>query len=98
MSDKMRLILTDELKEFMVLGKSIYDEDGRLLLSAGYRLKSDFIPKLLKRGYSYIYIFEEGTEEVIPEDIISTEITIQAKSRLNKKTSEVQSYLKLMVR
>lgn len=91
----MRLILTDELKEFMVLGKSIYDEDGRLLLSAGYRLKSDFIPKLLKRGYSYIYIFEEGTEEVIPEDIISTEITIQAKSRLNKKTSEVQSYLKL---
>ncbi len=38
---------------------------------------------------------EKGTEEVIPEDIISSEITLQAKSRLNKKANEVQSYLRL---
>ncbi len=53
----MRLILTEEIQENMVLGKSIYEEGGKLLLSAGYRLKSDFIPKLLRRGYNYIIYY-----------------------------------------
>ena len=73
----MRLILIKETKEGMVLGKSIYDEKSRLLLGAGYRLKSTIIRKLVAQGYNYIYVMEKVTETVIPEDIISDEFNLQ---------------------
>ena len=70
-----------------VLGKSIYQANGKLLLGAGYRISEKIINKLTERGVSHVYIMEEGTEDVIPEDIISEEIRMQAKAQLADKIS-----------
>ena len=78
----------------MVLGKSIFLTSGRLLLGAGYRINNMIISKLMSRGYSHVYIMEEGTENILPEDVISDEIRMQAKSGLAEKVSEISTSLK----
>ena len=66
----------------MVLGKSIYELDNRLILSAGNKISPVILKYFTERGYNYIYIEEEGTEEVIPEDIISYTVLLKASSSL----------------
>ncbi len=86
----MRLSSVKDIKEGMVVGKSLYYEDGKLLLGAGFRISSEIIARLFDRGYTHVYIMEEGTEDIIPEDVISDEIRQQAKSKLFDKVSELE--------
>ena len=86
----MRQCSIDQLTEEMVLGKSIYAKDGTLLLGAGFRLKDAYIRRLSLSGYSFIYIMEEGTEDVIPEDIISDQIRMQTSSEVSKTLEDVK--------
>jgi len=75
----------------MVLGKSIYQTNGKLLLGAGYRITPVVRGKLFDRGYSHVYIMEEGTDEVVPEDVISDEIRSQARLELAGKISKIKT-------
>ncbi|MHB9031006.1 MAG: hypothetical protein ACYC9O_19725, partial [Candidatus Latescibacterota bacterium] len=87
----MILSSIQELNENVILGKSIYHANGKLLLGAGYRITDAMRAKLLERGYSHVYIMEEGTEEVVPEDVISEEVRLQAKAKFADKISEIKS-------
>ena len=90
----MRLCPLPELEHNMVLGKSIYLPNGKLLLGAGYHITSDLKMRLQERGYTHVYIMEEGTEDVVPEDIISEEVAFQAKSKLADKVSQIKNQAK----
>lgn len=85
----MRLCPVNEC-ESEVLGKSIYHSNGKLLLGAGYRISGQIRAKLMGRGFSHVYIMEEGTEEVIPQDVITDEVRLQAKAQFADKISEVR--------
>jgi len=74
----------------MVLGKSIYAKDGTLLLGAGYRLKGPYIRRLRTLGYAFVYIMEEGTEEVMPEDVISDQVRMQTSADVLKTIKDVK--------
>jgi HD-GYP domain-containing protein (c-di-GMP phosphodiesterase class II) len=87
----MRFSSINEVDEGEVLGRSIYQPNGKLLLGAGFRINQGMRAKLLERGYTHIYIMEEGTEDVIPEDVISEEIRLQAREKLNDKITEIKS-------
>ncbi|MCE5251235.1 HD domain-containing protein [bacterium] len=87
----MRLYPLKDITEGMVLGKSIYNMNGTLLLGAGFRINLDIISKLNARGYTHVYIMEEGTEEIIPEDVISEEHRLQAKMKLADKVEVVKN-------
>ena len=70
---RMRLCPFKELQPGMLLGKSLFDENGQLLLRAGYKLDREILHALGATGRTTLYILEEGTEEIIPEDLISDE-------------------------
>ncbi len=89
----MRMCPTKELSEGMILGRSIYQANGRLLLSAGYRINQDVKTRLLDRNYPFVYIMESGTEDVIPEDVISDEIRLQSLAMLEDKAEKVKKSL-----
>lgn len=89
----MRMCPTRELTEGMVLGKSIYQPNGKLLLGAGFRINYDVRSKLVDRGISSVYIMEEGTEDVVPEDVISDEIRLQSATVLNEQATRIQKQL-----
>ncbi|MCE5248875.1 HD domain-containing protein [bacterium] len=90
----MRLLSAQNIQQDMILGKSIYTVHNKLLLGAGFRISPDIKTKLLERGYSQVYIMENGTEDVIPEDIISEEIRIQAQSVIADKADKIQRYFR----
>lgn len=90
----MRVIAVKDLQDGMVLGRSIYSINNKLLLGAGFRLTPDFKNRLVERGHTHVYILEEGTEDVIPEDIISEQVRLQAKSALDDKAETIQSYFR----
>lgn len=86
----MRICPTNDLPPDAVLGRSIYLPNGKLLLGAGYRISNPVRNQLLVKGYTHIYIQEEGTEQVIPEDVISDELRHEATLALKSKVDLVE--------
>jgi HD-GYP domain-containing protein (c-di-GMP phosphodiesterase class II) len=66
----MRLLAVDQVTPGMRLGKSLFDMDGRLLLSAGTTLSWASVNRLTLRGYSSVYI-ADSLNDVELADIIS---------------------------
>src|SRR3989339_698894 len=89
----MRVSSVLDLIQGDVLGKSLYLPNNQLLLGAGYRISEPIKRKLIDKGYSHVYILEEGTEDVLPEDVISEEIQIEAKNRLENKVDQIKDAL-----
>jgi len=90
----MRLCAVKDLEDGMILGKSLYEANGKLLLGAGFRITDYMISKLASRKYTHVYIMEDGTDDIVPEDVISDEIKLQAKIELAGKISEVKRQAK----
>ena len=89
----MRVSSVQDLNIGDVLGRSLYLPNNQLLLGAGFRINDPIKNKLIDKGYSHVYILEEGTEEILPEDVISEEIRIEAKNRLVNKVDQIKDAL-----
>jgi HD-GYP domain-containing protein (c-di-GMP phosphodiesterase class II) len=63
----------NDLQEGMVLGESIILPTGKLLLAAGYQVTRQYKERLTSLGYNSLLIHEAGTEEVIPETLVSSQ-------------------------
>ena len=85
----MRLCAVPEA-EGLIVGKSLYHANGKLLLGAGYRITSSMQARLKERNISHVYVMEDGTDDVIPEDVISDEIRMQSRTVLAGKVSELK--------
>lgn len=80
----------DDVTDDMILGESIFLPNGELLLAAGYRLTQRFRMRLKQLGFRFVYIQVPGTEDVIPENVISDHVQRELSASLNKNTSELQ--------
>ena len=86
----MRLCAVKDLEDGIILGKSLYEANGKLLLGAGFRVTDYMISKLTSRKYTHVYIMEDGTDDIVPEDVITDEIKSQAKLELASKVTELK--------
>ncbi len=89
----MRILSIDKVKEGDLLGKSLFQDGSRLLLAAGYTLTADMISLLKKRGTRYIYIMDEASEGITPEDVISDTVRQIADAKLADTFKNVQKNL-----
>ncbi|MCE5249051.1 HD-GYP domain-containing protein [bacterium] len=64
-------ISAQSLKSGMKLGKSIYSEEGRLLLGRGVIINEFFIKNLSVRGISSVFIHDDSTDDVNPQESIT---------------------------
>lgn len=83
----------DDITEDMVLGESIYDRAGKLLVAAGYHVKSAHLEKIRNAGLSEVLVQIEGTDAVNPESFISQHITRQIKSALSQNAEELANHV-----
>ncbi|WP_159882924.1 HD-GYP domain-containing protein [Paenibacillus puerhi] len=74
----MRLLSTSSCQAGMRLGKSIFSEDGIVLLNVGVELTDALIRRLLHFGIDYVYIADPATDDVQVEDLISEETRAHA--------------------
>jgi hypothetical protein len=62
-----------------VLGKAIFDIDGRKLLNAGVSLRPAIVQKLYEKGVSSVYIDDDISEGIETESLLCEETRTQAK-------------------
>ncbi len=74
----------DELRPGMVLAKSIVRETGELLLASGYVINDRILDKMKTIGLSSCWIFEDGTDYVVPEEILTEQLSLQILKNLRE--------------
>lgn len=70
----MRYIPTFCLREGMVLAKSLYGDDGVLLLQKGQPLMQSYISRIVNCGFQGVYILDKLSEEIEIESVIDDEL------------------------
>jgi HD-GYP domain-containing protein (c-di-GMP phosphodiesterase class II) len=84
----------DEVVEGMVVAESIFDNNGRLMIAAGFQIKQTIIDMLKRLGYRKIAIQVEGAEGVIPEIVISQQVRREMTSMLDRSSKNITNLLK----
>lgn len=73
----------NELREGMVLARTIYGDDGRVLLRGGTTLRATYIARLQSMGIPAVYVLDPG-ENYVDGDVVSeavrTHAVLQVKS------------------
>ena len=78
----MRFIPTFCLREGLILGKSIYNNLGGLLLKAGSEIKGPYIEKVIELGFQGLYIDDDISKDIEVENVISDELRLETISKL----------------
>ncbi|MCY6372087.1 HD-GYP domain-containing protein [Clostridium ganghwense] len=87
----MRLVPIECVKDGCYLGKTIFDNNGRVLLRDGVKLNNNIIKKIKSIGIFSIYINDEYSNVEI-EDIIKPEIRQKSIKVLKESFSSLEKY------
>ena len=90
----MRQCSVSNLKTGMMLGQHLHAYYGgkrTLLLGRGAKITGPVIDKLTSIGYPFVYIEEEGTEEVFPDDVLSEETRDRALLAISQYYEEIKN-------
>jgi putative nucleotidyltransferase with HDIG domain len=80
----MRIIDIDHIKPNMRIGKTIYSENGDILLSKNTLLKESYINRLKDKNIPAIYIDDEISKGVEPKSIVSVETKLRAINTIRR--------------
>ncbi len=86
----MHAVSVRDLKESMIVGKTLVDDTGRVLLNKGNSLTNSYIKALNAKGYSRILILDEDMSNIDPEDGLTPELRGQALTTLSGSFEEIQ--------
>ena len=88
----MRIASIDNIKEGDILGKSIYSNNGGLLLSKGTKFSNYLINKLKLNNNIFVYIDYELSKDIEPQNAIDEEekamIVTEFKSIMDKSLTD----------
>jgi hypothetical protein len=71
-------VATLNLKEGMILGKSLTGLDGGLLLRQGQIIHNSYIRKIKELGFNGVFISDEISTGVYIDDVVSDDVRIKA--------------------
>ena len=78
----MRQCGAQQLKPGMVLARPIYDQHYRKLLAEGTVLSDMTIRRVADMGFRYVYVQEDGTENIHVEELIGIQCRRKASEAL----------------
>lgn len=80
----MRYINIDHAKPGMTVGKSIYNEEGSVLVNYRVTLTESLIARMKKKGLMGLYIEDSLSGDIEVEDLITDEVGIKAAQALRE--------------
>lgn len=80
----MRYITIENAESGMMVGKSIYNEQGSVLVNYRVKLTDKLIKRMKETGLPGLYIDDNLSEDITVEDLISDEIGVKATQALCK--------------
>jgi len=91
----MRYISLKQARPGMKLARSVYTDDGKILLAFGMSLTERLILGLAKSGVDSIYIEDARTSDIIIRDIIRPETRQNAVEAIHKTVKQIQNTNKI---
>lgn len=85
----MRIVRLENIQPGDILGKSIFNDRGELVLASGFRLNEKLITKLRSSSFHYVYVMDLESSELLPEKIISEIIKSGAQKTVSNVYKEV---------
>jgi HD-GYP domain-containing protein (c-di-GMP phosphodiesterase class II) len=82
----MRKVPIDSIKPGMKIAKSIFDSDGRILLTSGMELKFKYLEKFRANGINELYIEDEISLGIEVSDVVLESTRLEAKLLVKKLT------------
>lgn len=98
----MRYVPIEYVKESMILGKTLYGNNGEVLLTRGTPILLSYIKILIHLGYSGLCIKDELSEGITMPEIISEELkmrtinSVKSLMQPNCKKKQIQASLKMI--
>ena len=89
----MHIVNVNKLDPGSILGKSLYTEKGDLLLAAGYKINAEMINLIHKKGFNFVFVMDELSEGIVPEDVISDSVKQIVNHQLAETFKDVQNNL-----
>ncbi len=86
----MRFIPTFCLKEGMLLGKSIYNKNGSLLLREGMPIKENYISKVIELEIQGVYVEDELSKGIEVCNVINDELRFKTVDKIKDIFSDIQ--------
>lgn len=80
----MQILSIDKVKPGDVLGKSLFNHRGDLLLASGYELTRDMIELMQGRGIRYIHVLTEAAKDINPQQVISDTVRRMANREMSE--------------
>lgn len=80
----MRAIEIEQLRPGMRIARTIYDDNGRVLLNSGAVLNDRYISKLSAYGVPFVYVEDEIVGSIEVEDLIHDRVRIQTIKALKQ--------------
>src|SRR5690554_5527019 len=78
----MRRVRVEQLRPGDRLARPIYDDRGRVLLTAGLGLKASYITRLRELGMHFVYIVDDDAPDVIAPEIILPEVRAELVNKM----------------
>ena len=75
---------TDELTPGVTIGQHVYGKDNRLLMKKGFTITSASIALLMELNVPAVYVEQEGTDDIIPQDVVEPESRIKCQNALER--------------
>lgn len=95
----MRRISIEDLQAQMQVGRSIYNSDGRILLSAGAILTESYIARLQELGIPSLYIREDDFSDITEApELISEQTRIETINIVKDSFKQMENEHKINIR
>ena len=88
----MRLIIRSALEAGDELGKTIYNENGQILLNKGVILTQRMIDRMEDYHITYVYIEDEDTKDIDSKYPISEELRLESVRSIKRSFATAQEY------
>ncbi|MGO0059743.1 HD-GYP domain-containing protein [Brevibacillus fluminis] len=85
----MRLVSIKQAKPSMKLGRTIFTDDGKVLLGAGVLLTERLILGLIRSGIDSLYIDDPRTNDIIVPDMITPETRNKAVDTIQRTVRQI---------
>jgi putative nucleotidyltransferase with HDIG domain len=87
----MRKLLITHVKPGMILAKTIFTTNGAVLLSAGTRLRANYIEGIKAASITSIYVEDDLSKGIMVEDLVSDETKYAAKRAIEESIKKSKS-------
>ncbi len=93
----MRLINVNAIKEGAVIARDIISYEGGILLTRSSKFKDAFRQKLLERNIYEVYIEDEISKGIAPQDIINPKIRRQISQDIKTEFEKLKNTLEINI-